>query len=118
MITHHYVHVYIIFLILLKYNRTALKLCFRYGNTYSLTLGGEHLIFLSEYDTMKEAFNKDSNTFRPLGSKDFRRAYADYKGGDGDNGIVDSHTTVWKEQRRFALQHLKLILAFHLTYLL
>ena len=70
-------------------------------------LGGEHLIYLSDYTTMKEAFNKESTNFRPNGSDDFRRAYAEFKGGDGANGIVDSHTTVWKEQRRFALQHLK-----------
>ena len=43
-------------------------------------LGGEHLIFLSDYDTIKEAFNKDSMNFRPTGSEDFRRAYADCKG--------------------------------------
>ena len=43
-------------------------------------LGGEHLIFLSDYETIKEAFNKDSMNFRPTGSEDFRRAYADFKG--------------------------------------
>ena len=63
-----------------RFNSHILLLFFRYGNIYSLMLGGEHLIFLSDYDTIKEAFNKDSMNFRPTGSEDFRRAYADFKG--------------------------------------
>ena len=68
---------------------------------------GERIIFLSDYETMKEAFNKDSTNFRPTGSGDFRKSYADFKGGDGFTGIIDAHTSVWREQRRFALQNLK-----------
>ena len=80
---------------------------YRYGDTYSLMAGGEHLIFISDYQDMKEAFNKDSTNFRPRGGEDFRKAYAEFRGGDGFTGIVDSHTTVWKDQRRFAMHQLK-----------
>ena len=79
----------------------------RYGNTYSLMIGGETLIFMSDYKTIKEVFNDEKSNFRPIGSHDFRKAWADFKGGDGFSGIADSHGKVWKEQRRFALQHLK-----------
>ena len=70
-------------------------------------MGGEHIIFMSDYETIKDAFNKESTNFRPKGSEDFRRAYAEFRGGDGFVGIVDSHGSIWKEQRRFALHQLK-----------
>ena len=70
-------------------------------------LAGERLIFMSDYDTIKETFNDEKSNFRPIGSNDFRKGWADFKGGDGFSGIADSHGNVWKEQRRFALQNLK-----------
>ena len=79
----------------------------RYGNTYSLMVGGERLIYMSDYETIKDAFNQDSTNFRPTGSEDFRRGYAEFKGGDGFTGIVDSHGPVWREQRRFSIHELK-----------
>ena len=69
--------------------------------------GGEWLIFISDYHDNKVALNKESTNFRPAGDDDFRKAYADFRGGNGFVGIVDSVENVWKEQRRFAMHNLK-----------
>ena len=69
--------------------------------------GGDWLIFISDYHDNKVALNKESTNFRPTGGEDFRKAYADFRGGNGFVGIVDSETNVWREQRRFAMHNLK-----------
>ncbi|XP_014480546.1 PREDICTED: cytochrome P450 18a1 [Dinoponera quadriceps] len=68
------------------------ELAKKYGSIFSLRLGTQNLVVLSDHRLIREAFRRDEFTGRP------HTAFIDILGGFG---IVNSEGELWKDQRKF-----------------
>ena len=68
---------------------------------------GSRVVVVSNLQYLKDLFNRDSVSFRPIINKHFLKAIKEIKGGAGFHGIANSQGKEWQEQRRFALQNLR-----------
>ncbi|KAM3620544.1 uncharacterized protein V6R79_025141 [Siganus canaliculatus] len=79
------------------------KLADRYGNVFSVRLGGDKMVFACGYKMVKEAVVTQADNFvdRPPSALS-DRVYSGHTGG-----LFQSNGEIWKKQRRFALSTLR-----------
>ncbi|GIX68765.1 cytochrome P450 2J6 [Caerostris extrusa] len=78
--------------------KTLIHFTKKFGNIYSLNLGGSYTVVLNDFESVKEAFNNPAIQDRPPNLFDF---HPDGLGLAGNNGLE------WIEQRRYAMKTLK-----------
>ncbi|XP_014285841.1 cytochrome P450 18a1 [Halyomorpha halys] len=64
----------------------------KYGGIFSLSLGNQFVVILSDYKLIREAFRREDFTGRP--DTEFTNILGGY-------GIINSDGRLWKEQRKF-----------------
>jgi 26-hydroxylase len=84
-------------------------LCFadlaeKYGPIFSLKLGSQFVVVLSDHKLVREAFRREDFTARPL--SEFTNILGGY-------GIINSEGKLWKDQRKFLHDRLR---KFGMTY--
>ncbi|XP_072441903.1 cytochrome P450 2J1-like isoform X2 [Chiloscyllium punctatum] len=86
-------------------HRSLMQLGKKYGNIFSLNLGGEFLVVLDGYSIIREALVHHGEVFsaRPI-SPLFLQL-------NGSHGITFSNGNEWREQHHFAVSHLRNLLA-------
>ena len=80
----------------------------QYGDVYSLELGAYATIVVSEFNIMKKLLNNDVFSHRlEISHPPHRLSLMKQLRGHNGVGIVQTSGKTWKEQRRFALKHLR-----------
>ncbi|KAG8288514.1 hypothetical protein J6590_016639 [Homalodisca vitripennis] len=75
-----------------------MELAKRYGPVFSLRLGNQTVVVLSDYKMIREAFRKEEFTGRP------QSEFTDILGG---YGVINIDGNLWKDQRRFLHEKLR-----------
>ncbi|BES97556.1 cytochrome P450 [Nesidiocoris tenuis] len=80
------------------------QLAHKYGGIFSMTMGNQFIVVLSDYKIIREAFRREDFTYRP--DNQFSSILGGY-------GIVNSEGRLWKNQRKFLHDRLR---RFGMTY--
>uniref|UniRef100_T1HZA0 Cytochrome n=1 Tax=Rhodnius prolixus TaxID=13249 RepID=T1HZA0_RHOPR len=80
------------------------KLAENYGGIFSLSLGNQFVVILSDYKLIREAFRREDFTNRP--DTELTNILGGY-------GIINSDGRLWKDQRKFLHERLR---KFGMTY--
>ncbi|XP_059506038.1 cytochrome P450 2J1-like [Stegostoma tigrinum] len=85
-------------------HRSLMQLGKKYGNIFSMNLGAEFLLVLDGYSVVREALVHHGEVFsaRPISP-----IFLQLK---GSHGIMFSNGSEWREQRHFAVSHLRNLL--------
>lgn len=71
----------------------------KYGNIFGVHLGSRYVVFLCDFESVKEALSQDSLLNRP---EEFP-----FKVNEHSQGLIVLNGPLWKEQRRFSLKLFK-----------
>ena len=78
-----------------------------YGPVVGFNLGGQESVVISDFDILSEVFKDDRYSGRPKNLQEVFSAFFGNKNEKSTGGIVFSHGSHWKEQRKFASRTLK-----------